>query len=57
MMTISEVIKALQSMVDNDIISPECEFGVRDVINDLGYEIIGYDVYMDGSLNLKVREK
>lgn len=56
-MTIAELIHALNAMVDNNIILPESEIEIHDVINDEALEIIGFDIYANGSLNIKARNK
>lgn len=56
-MTVKELVRTLQAMMDSGVVSPEGEIEVHDVINDASYEIIGYDLYPDGSVYLKAREK
>ena len=56
-MTIAELIQKLNAMAENNIILPECEIAIHNVGHDEYYEIIGFDVYADGSLHIKVREK
>lgn len=56
-MTVSEVIKKLQTMIDGNIILPESELEIYNISRDEMLEIYGFNIFSDGSVDLKAREK
>lgn len=56
-MTVSEAIKKLQTMIDGNIILPESELEIYNITRDEMLEIYGFNVYSDGSVEFKAKEK
>ena len=55
-MTIGQLVHDLQGFIDNGYANPEDEIAVYSDDKDAMYDIIGYDIYTGGGIDIKIRD-